>query len=393
MLAIADVATSYVAFWRVHAPLAALKRIGRIADYTVTDATLAGLPRHGSFDVVWIQRGVDEHLVRRLVDLLPHGFLLDIDDNLLCRPGYLRSEEFPASAPVVESLSAARVVTVTSARLGGLLARRSGLDVTGKLVVCPNAAAFPSERRAEPQKPTAMLLTQGHRLALAQSAEEVLAAIGDFSARHRLPICYFGPPLEQLSSVAARILRGVVAAGEMPPDRYHAMLAAMPAMLAAAPLETRGDPDTLEFVAGKSDVKMVEYGGFGHPAVYSNAPPYADSDLKCGRLAANTYESWSDAMEQIWDSTWRLAGEEQTAVRERRDIWRVAERHWAAALDAALLDDPVESRDIARSVGRVAARVRSVRSRVAWHLWKLRGRRAATTADQGEGGETVGLGE
>jgi hypothetical protein len=267
VLAIADVASSYVAFWRVHAPLAALKRIGRIADYTVTDATLAGLPRHGSFDVVWIQRGVDEHLVRRLVDLLSHGFLLDIDDNLLCRPDYLCPEEFPASAPVVESLSAARVVTVTSARLGGLLARRSGLDVGGKLVVCPNAAAFPLTHRAVPQRPSAVLLTQGHRLALTQSAEEVLAAIGDFSARYRLPICYFGPPLEQLSTRASGAFKGVVAAGEMPPDRYHAILASLPAMLAAAPLETRGGPDTLEFVAGKSDVKMVEYGGFGHPAV------------------------------------------------------------------------------------------------------------------------------
>ncbi len=52
---------------------------------------------------------------------------------------------------------------------------------------------------------------------------------------------------------------------------YHSALAGPPALLGIAPLETEGDPDTVEFVSGKSDVKMAEYGGFGHPAVYSAA--------------------------------------------------------------------------------------------------------------------------
>lgn len=374
VLAIADVAQSYVAAWRVHAPLAALKRIGRVADYVVTDAALGGLPRRGRFDVVWLQRGVDEYLTRRLVDLMPRAFLLDIDDHLLCRPEYLRPEEFPAPASVAEALAGARVVTVTSARLGRLLARRSGIDLADRLVVCPNATAFAPARRSELSRPVAMLLTQGHRLALTESAEEVLTAIGDFGARHALPICYFGPRLEGLSPQAVRALRSVVPAGEMPLGHYHTALASLPAMLAVAPLETRGDPSTLEFVSGKSDVKMVEYGGFGHPGVYSDAAPYADSDLECGQLAANTYEAWSIALERACDSGWRLAGEELAAVRARREISSVAERHWAAAIDAAQNGSPVECRDIARIVDRIGARVRSVRSRAAWHLWRARGR-------------------
>lgn len=374
VLAIADVAQSYVAAWRVYAPLAALKRIGRVADYVVTDATMAGMPRRGRFDVVWLQRGVDEHLTRRLVDLMPRAFLLDIDDHLLCRPEYLRPEEFPAPAPVTEALAGARVVTVTSARLGRLLAQRSGLDLADKLVVCPNAATFPPTRRSSFNRPIAMLLTQGHRLALTESAEEVLTAIGDFGARHALPICYFGPGLERLSPPAARALRSVVPAGEMTLGHYHTALASLPAMLAVAPLETRGDPSTMEFVAGKSDVKMVEYGGFGHPGVYSDAAPYTDSDLECGQLAANTYEAWSVALERAWDTGWHLAGQELTTVRARREIGAVAERHWATALDAARNGSPVECRDIARIVDRIGARVRNARSRAAWHLWRARGR-------------------
>ena len=65
VLAIADVAVSYVAAWRVHGPLAALKRLGLVADFAVTDAALRGLPSRGRFDVVWLQRAVDPFVIAR----------------------------------------------------------------------------------------------------------------------------------------------------------------------------------------------------------------------------------------------------------------------------------------------------------------------------------------
>jgi len=52
VLAFADVAGSYVAAWRVHGPLEALKRSGEIADFVVTDACLRGIPPRKSFDVI-----------------------------------------------------------------------------------------------------------------------------------------------------------------------------------------------------------------------------------------------------------------------------------------------------------------------------------------------------
>ena len=377
VLAIADVEQSYVAAWRVHAPLAALKRAGRVADYTVTDATLVGLPRRGAYDVVWLQRAADDKLTQRLIDLRPGGFLFDADDHLLCRPAYIHAEEFPAASTVTEALEAARVVTVTSRRLGGLLADRAvsspsvvGLssDLEAKTVVCPNAADFAGTLPRRPAQPQVLLLTQGHRLALGVSAEPVLTAVADFAAAHALPICYFGQPLESLSPLAARLLRGVVRAGEMPLERYQGLLAALPPMLAVAPLETAGDPATVEFVAGKSDVKMLEYGGWGHPGVYSDAPPYAESDLACGALAANTYEAWTDALERMWSDGWRVVAAEQEDVRRRRDISVVAADSWARALDAARLDVPLDCREVARAADRFSAAVRSVRARAAWRL-------------------------
>jgi hypothetical protein len=377
VLVIADGVRSYVAAWRVHAPLAALKRSGRIAAYTVTDATLIGLPRRAAFDIVYLQRAVDTHLVRRLADFLPRAFLLDIDDHLLCRPDYLRPQEFPSPESVLEGLKAARVITVTSARLGSLLSQRSGLELADRLVVCPNAAGFPRMRGGEPRQPEALLLTQGHRFALTASAPAVLASIGDFATRHRLPICYLGPPLERLSPLAARLLPDVVQGGETDFAAYHRLLDSLPTMLAVAPLETAGSTATVEFVAGKSDVKMVEYGGYAHPAVLSDAAPYTDSDLGCGFTVANTYEAWSAGLEAAWEDGWHSAAADRTRVRMLRNIETVAERSWAPALDAARLDRPVESRAIYGVRDRVKARVRTMRSRAAWHVWQAQSRTGA----------------
>ncbi len=47
------------------------------------------------------------------------------------------------------------------------------------------------------------------------------------------------------------------------------------------------DQADLDFINAKSDVKMVEFGGFGHPSIYSDAQPYAGSDLQCGTIVPN----------------------------------------------------------------------------------------------------------
>lgn len=373
VLAIADVAVSYVAAWRVHGPLAALRRLGLVADYVVTDATLRGLPSGGRFDVVWLQRAVDPFVTGRVVSALAQRFLLDVDDNLLCRPGYLQSFEFPRPEGIAEALRAARVVTAPSRRLAGMLAARVGADLAPKLVVCPNATRFAGLAPREPRRPDAIVLTQGHRLALTESAEEVLTAVASVAQRHALPICSFGPPLRSLPAGLECRLGGVVDGGQLSLAAYHGVLADLPAMLAVAPLETRGDAATVEFVAGKSDVKMVDYGGFGHPGVYSDAPPYADSDLRCGRLAKNSYDAWSATLEEMLADGWRAAQDEQRAVAAQRDIDAIAKRCWAPAIAAARLETPIEVRELFSLFDVAEARARNASARAHWHLARLRG--------------------
>ncbi len=367
VLAFADGAESLVAACRVHAPLAELRRQGLIAGYVVTDHTLHGLPRSGRFDVVWLQRAVDPTLAHILAERLEGRFLLDVDDHLLCRPAYIEPRSFPRDRGVRRALAACRVLTVPTRRLASLLAARSGEDLAGKALTCPNAVDFPEAPLRVPARPSGIVLTQGHRLALTVSRNEVLGAVVDCARHHGLPVHYYGSPLSPSEDAVgfARIARP---AGVLSYADYHEVLAASPALMGVAPLETVGDPDTVEFVSGKSDIKMVELGGYGHPSVYSRALPYVESDLSCGRLAENTYESWSAALRDVLEGSWAQLADEQRRVREKRSLQRVARERWWPAMQAATLERPV---DVASMIGRshrARSRLDAASARVRWHL-------------------------
>jgi hypothetical protein len=368
VLAFADVRTSLVAAARVHAPLRALQAAGLVGDVVVADAGLRGVPRRAEFDVVWLQRGADARLAKLLAQRLPGGYLLDLDDHLLCRPAYLSPAELPDRLALTAALDACAVLTTPTERLRRLLERRTGLTFRRRAHVCANAVPFGAAPARGLERPRAVLLAQGHRLALHDSRREVLAAIADGAARHGLPVWALGALPDGLTAAARRAGATLEHLRPRSWEAYHQALAGPPALLGVAPLETAGDADTLEFVAGKSDVKMVEFAGFGHPAVYSDAPPYRDSGLRCGRLAANTYAAWTEAIDDLLDDGWREAPAEAHVVREHRDLRRIAVEHWWPAVEAARLEEPVDVRRLVTPADRAAARARERAARVRWRL-------------------------
>ena len=368
VLAFADVRGSLVAACRVAAPLRALLDARLIAGYTIADATLRHVPRSGTFDVVWLQRAADAWLARALAQRLEGGFLLDLDDHLLCRPAYLDAADLPDSKALKSALVSCSVLTTPSARLRTLVEQRSGLALGGRAFVCPNAVPYGSVPLRPAERPAAILLTQGHRLALMASRLDVLAAITEAAARHHMPLWSIGDTPPVLRSAAA-------AAGarleELRPrswSDYHAALAGSPSLVGVAPLETRGDAATVEFASGKSDIKMVEFGGYVHPGVYSDAAPYADSDLSCGRLVANRHEDWSAAVDDLMRGGWRAAADEARAVRTRREMARVAKEQWWPAVRAARLDRPLEAGKLFGELERLQAETRDRLARIAWRL-------------------------
>lgn len=368
VLAFADVLHSLVAAARVHAPLSALRDAGLIDDFIVTDSTLRGAPRDGSFDVVWIQRATDAWLAEILARRFAGRYLLDVDDHLLCLPAYLEPLDLPAGETLRSALANCRVLTTPSLRLARLLEARSGLALLGRSSVCPNAIPFGGWPAPTPSRPSAVLLTQGHRLALTSSRDAVLAAIAEGAARHRLPLWALGDVSPSVRSAASAAGAPLWVLRPRTWTAYHTALAGPPTLLGVAPLETRGDDATVEFVTGKSDVKMVEFGGFGHPGVYTRCPAYEDTDLSCGRLAANDIAGWTTAIDQLMDGGWRSAGDEALEVRERRELSMVAAERWWPAVKAARLEEPVRADRLFSEVERALARARDRLARVRWRL-------------------------
>ncbi|MBM4284600.1 MAG: hypothetical protein FJ128_05050 [Deltaproteobacteria bacterium] len=320
---------------RLAQPLLNLRRQGLVADFWVTDPTLFDVPQDFVFNAVWVQKVDDAGLLEHLAERLEGRFLYDLDDNLLARAAY-RGQDLVNREGVKLGVRLCGVLAVTSARLAALLERYAGVSLEGRVAVCPNGGEFQEGLRA-PAPPRGLLFTSSDALALTSSAAPVLSAVGAFARRHRLPIYCFGWRPEALRAHWP----DPVYLGLVPYWHYQALLASLPACVGIAPLETAADPETLDFINGKSDVKMVEFGGHGHPAVYSQAPPYADTDLAAGMLAPNTREAWEEALEEVLREGWRRSAEEQARVRQQRHMNRIARECWHPALARVRLPRPM----------------------------------------------------
>jgi len=362
VLAIAEDLRGLVTACRVQAPLLTLKRQGIVSEYVITDSDLTGLSPDFAFDVLWVQRAPAIRLAERIVERFAGSYLHDMDDLLFAEPSYVRAGEFPDRDSLRAVADSAAVFTAPSGRLVQLAEKHGAVSLSGKCMIVPNALEFPAQPPREPKRPRGILFTQSHRLALTESREAVLGAVRRFAAGAGLPVHYFGPPPDVLGAGVADLLGPVVACGYLDFWRYHAALAAWPSMIGVAPLETVGDPMTLDFVAAKSDVKMVEYAGFGHPAVYSDAPPYADTSLRAGALSTNTAAGWTQALEGILEKGWLRAADEQATVTAARSLEGVARDGWAPALREAALLEPrsaselLDRRLVGRSVPRLLRR-------------------------------------
>jgi hypothetical protein len=340
---------------RLAMPLLNLKRQGLIADYFITNPLLFDLPDDFVFDVVWLQRVDDPALLNHLAEKIDSRYLFDLDDLLVGRASY-RGIDLVCQQAVLEAIRKCRILTVTSTRLGSILERYVGLPLGEKTLICPNGFEFSSQIRI-PAKPTGIILTSSDKLPLNTSFSQVMDGLAEFTGRHDLPIYYFGRHPEEVSSR----LRHLICLGLVPYWHYQALLAAWPPMIGMAPLETVADPDTLDFISCKSDVKMVEFGGHGHPGVYSQAPPYVDSDLQAGVLVENTAAAWLEGLERLYRDLWQRLAEDQRHIIERSNMTRIARQCWFAAISAVRLPRPLAGREIKFSTGKIGYFLRAFR--------------------------------
>ncbi len=332
---------------RLDMPLLTLKRQGLIADYFVTDPTLFNVPDDQLFHALWLQRVRFSDLIGHLEERVGSAYLYDIDDFMLGSPSYLSKSELHGET-VAKAIRACRVLTVPSVRLAAMLEADIGVKLSQKVVVCPQSFDFPATLRT-PYRPRGVLLTNSDALPLFANRASFTAAVRQFIERYDLPLYHVGTPFSGLESQGGR----VISLGRLPFWQYHFLLASMPPLIGLAPLETAGDKDTLEFIRGKSDIKMVAYGGFGHPSLYSNAAPYTDTDIKAGLIVENSFTSWRDGLETAFRESWRTLDVEQRNITAKRHIDVIARDNWYIALEKAALDQPILGKTVKYSTGRL----------------------------------------
>ena len=328
---------------RVKNPLRALQRQGSIHSFRTTGIRFDCLPTDSSqFDVVLIQRAVPEHVYLALVNLgVP--FVLDVDDHLLARAAYRRGEGAEKTA-LLTGLRHATVVTAPTLRLVRLLEKYAHIPLAHKAFITPNALPFPAELRP-PSEPKQMVWIQSDIAAMTTSGEGVIRAVENFSRRYELPVVLIGPNVIDRPEFTHQIVMGAIDFGA-----NLQFLEFTRTSIGIAPLETVADEETLDFIGGKSDLKMLLFDGYAHPGIYSDAPPYGDSPFRtCAKVIENSYANWTDALEYQFRVGWRSVSEQSRRIREERHIDRVARESWLPALEAARLSKPVSCADLYRA--------------------------------------------
>ena len=320
---------------RIVMPFSVLQEQGYILDYAVTNTDLDNVPDGFVFDVVWLQRVRDLHFIIHLVRFLGEHFVYDLDDLLLALPSFVK-HQIVTTAGMEYALAQCGTLAVTSERMIPILERHSGVSLASKAVVCPNGCRLPTAPRP-PEKPAGILWSSSDNAALTSSHEAVFGALSSFAGRHDLPLYCFG---YMEDSVRARFRR-VVDHGFASFWHHKLLLATHPAMIGVAPLETRADLRTLDFINAKSDIKLVDFVGFGHPCVCSHAPPYVDTDLDVGIKVENTGESWTEGLEHAYESGWMQIACEQENVIGLREMRVLAQKAWLQAILKAQLPEPV----------------------------------------------------
>ena len=333
-------------------PLRSLLRRDAIGGYVVVGKDgirLSTLGTDGDAEVhsVIVQR-VPQVPSVAILEMTGGRYIYDIDDNLLVQPAY-RPPFPPDFAWKVRTLLAnASAVSVTNQFLARSLACASGLDVAGRARVLPN----PLVRRChgvEDRPIRRVLFASSDELPLVDSAPQVFSAIGSFCRRRNLEFCYLGSYPN--NPVFREYLAGVPIQS-FEPRPYHEYLDMLEGLeaLAVVPLETGGDPATIDFVRSKSDIKAVEYLGMGMAAVFSDAAPYRYSDLPIKHLVPNDADCWEAALEAAFTQTTSDRAAIAAQIEQRRWINGSISDLWLDTIQQNAMLRPLSVRRVVESV-------------------------------------------
>jgi hypothetical protein len=325
---------------RVRIPFDAMFKAGLIRGYHVLhrgrlSRSIGTRLEIEMIDVVWVQR-VPARNILFIMDALGGKFVYDVDDNMLVSPAYQGSFNHTVTEIVRALLRESKIVSATSGRLVNSLQRRSGASLDAKSVIAPNLTEDVDVLH-DGKDPSSLLLAMSGRLPLTTSHDGFVRGVKSFIDRRNLPLVYIGSNVNDLSALSV----GIQTMGMLDYRTYRDVLRRQNAM-AIVPLEGCGDPTTQEFVDCKSDIKMVEFGSVGVPAVYADVAPYRDTPLICGPLVDMSDDrAVAEALEAVFRESSAVKTTAEKSVRQHRLALTSVSETWFRAVEAGRLSQPL----------------------------------------------------
>ena len=275
--------------------LEALRASGRIDGFACVDRGLA-ISGGGfdAYDVALTHRNPSARQVAWLRrNSLP--FVYDVDDLLLAAPDQpLSARRRVERAGMIWCLSHARRVTSPSSRLLRVVTERAPVGFENRTAIVPNTGLEHPPPAKSGVRPRLIWVSSDVLRFSEQEFEAVRTGIAAGVADHKLDCLLLGRFPEAVRDALGRVEH----TAWMPHACYRHCLAEGD-FIAVAPLALGLPADQQCALDCKSDIKAAEFGSSRIAAAYSAAPPYADSDLPCDLVAANSASHWRDAVGRL----------------------------------------------------------------------------------------------
>lgn len=323
---------------RIESVLTALYYKDQISGFMIlgADRSIVCGENLSCFDAVLMQRegSLNSNLLN---EIKGYNYLLDVDDLLLASASYRLAEYSEWKKrfynQFLSNISNAKSISVTSKRLDRLLKKYSKNLGKYETFVVENGLFIDSSIPAQNNKVEAILWTSSDIAALTETKQNVISAVNDFSIKYNLPIFCFG----RFPNTILEMLNNKKYFGKIDFHLHKQILRNLSGRaISISPLETSADPETLDFISGKSDLKMVEYGGCGINGVYSKSPPYTESSLLEEIIVKNTYKDWFSGLESALSKP-SLTSDQVSKLVTKRSIDIIATDKWMPAIKSSEL--------------------------------------------------------
>ena len=277
----------------------------------------------------------------------------DIDDYLLELPkesGCIFDKEAVENMRLM--IAMADLVTCSTLPLAEKLR-----DLNANVEVVANSVEPRGRLPSSADQPVRLFISNTDYFKLTFSREPFFRAIGDVLEKHgAAQMVVVGRSCPEVAHLQNRFGSRVIVHEGFIPDynEYLQLLESVQPGIGLVPLEASS------FHSFKSNIKYLDFGAFGIPAIFSDVPPYHDSIQhgRTGILTPNTYEGWFHAMDRLIADPQRRTAMGMTALDDVTENFHKSDRtmQWNA-IKSRLISSPPTSAAVGPSIEAILDRL------------------------------------